>query len=209
MIKETYHSDRAFLDLLFNCLLGFVYLFVISFLMVEVEKKKANITTKAEYVITLTWDLNNIDDIDTWLRDPAGNLLFFRRKNVGLMHLDRDDRGNIRDSYTLPDGTTIYYPYNQEIVTIRGFIPGQWILNIHMYYKRDAKPANVEVKLEKLNPSVKTIFIKRYEIKNPGEQITVARFEMSSTGDITNIDEVPVRLIEQELTSDEMMRGHR
>jgi len=209
MLKETYHSDRAFLDLLFNCLLGFVYLFVISFLMVEVDKKKANITTKAEYVITLTWDLNNTDDIDTWLRDPAGNLLFFRRKNVGLMHLDRDDRGNVRDSYTLPDGTTIYYPYNQEIVTIRGFIPGQWILNIHMYYKRDVKPANVEVKLEKMNPSVKTIFIKHYEIKSHGEQITVARFEMNSTGDITSIDEIPVRLIEQELTSDEMMRGHR
>lgn len=199
MEKEIHHSDRAFLDLMFLSLLGFVFLFFVSFLMITIEKQKANITTKAEYIITLTWDVDNKDDVDIWLRDPVGNLIFFREKEKGLMHLDRDDLGTKKDKYTLPDGTSILYPYNQEIITIRGFIPGTWILNMHMYNKRERELTNVEVKMEKLNPSVKTIFIKRYSIKTGGREITVSRFEMSGAGTIISMDEVFIGLVSEEI----------
>jgi len=35
------------------------------------------------------------------LQDPAGNVLHFRQKDVGLAHLDRDDLGKINDIITL------------------------------------------------------------------------------------------------------------
>ena len=47
-------SSKSFLDVLFNCLLGFVFLFIVAFLMVDVDKRKADIKTKAEFVITGT-----------------------------------------------------------------------------------------------------------------------------------------------------------
>lgn len=199
-MEEIKFSLRSFLDLLFCCLLGFVFLFIVSFWMVQIDKKKANIMTKAEYVITVTWDLENPDDVDSWTRDPLGNLIWFRKKEEGFTHLDRDDLGQANDTYTLPNGTTLTYPYNQEITTIRGFIPGSWVFNIHMYNKRwNSGPAHVVVKMEKLNPSVKTVFIKTYTLIAKGDEYTVANFEMSASGEIISLDEAYVPLFQQKL----------
>ncbi len=168
--------------------------------MINIENKKANIKTKAEYVITVTWDLNNPDDVDTYLRDPAGQIAYFGRQTPGLMHLDRDDLGEATDTYILPDGTKIVYPYNQEITSIRGFVPGRWILNIHMYKKNQKAQTNITVKMEKLNPSIKTIFIKDYVMQHTGEEITVQRFDMDATGDIVHMDEIQEELVRHKLT---------
>lgn len=199
-MKGIKFSLRSFLDLLFNCLLAFVFLLIVTFWMIKIDKRKANITTHAEYVITVTWDLDNPDDVDSWTRDPLGNLVWFRKKENGLCHLDRDDLGRANDTFTLPDGTTIRYPYNQEITTIRGFIPGVWVFNVHLYNKnkRDG-PANVEVKMEKLNPNMKTIFIKRFTLIAKGDEYTVARFEMAVTGEVLWMDEAYVPLFQQKL----------
>lgn len=200
MMGEIKFSLRSFLDLLFNLVLAFVFLFIVSFWLVEVDKKKANITTKAEFVITVTWDLDNPDDVDSWMRDPMGNLIWFREKEHGLVHLDRDDLGAQNDTYTLPDGTTIRYPYNQEITTIRGFVPGNWVFNVHMYNKKQFEgPAHVEVKMEKINPKVKTVFIRHITLIAKGDEVTVARFEMASDGEIIYMDEAYVPLFEQKL----------
>ena len=187
--------NRAFLDLLFNCLLGFVFLFVVSFLMVEVDKKKGNIETKAEFVITLTWDLNNPDDIDAYLKDPQGNIAWFSQKEAGLIHLDRDDLGLRKDVYYLPDGTSVEYPYNQEIITIRGYLPGMWTLNIHMYNRKASVPTNVRVEVTKLNPVAKTFIAKDYIMFTPGEEITVGRFELDASGNVMRIDDIKTRIV--------------
>jgi hypothetical protein len=189
--------NRAFLDLLFNCLLGFVFLFIVSFALVEIDKKKANIETKAEFVIILTWDFGNTDDVDTYLKDPNDAIVWFSHKSDGLMHLDRDDLGISNDSYYLPDGTCITYPYNQEITTIRGIIPGIWALNIHMYNKREQEPTNVRVEVQKLNPVCKTFIVKDYVMKEKGEEITVARFEVGIDGDVLAVDEQRVEIVKE------------
>ena len=49
------------------------------------------------------------------------------------MHLDRDDLGDKNDKIYLPDGSMIKVPQNQELLTIRGIVPGEYVLNIHMY----------------------------------------------------------------------------
>ena len=194
--RNRYLSTTGFLDLLFNTLLGFVFLFIVAFLLIVPEKKDAVINTQAEYIITLTWDDKSPSDVDTWLEDPTGGVLSYRMKEVNLMHLDRDDLGSEKDVITLLDGTKVEYEHNQEITTIRGFIPGEWILNIHMYARRDWKPTKVEVKVDKLNPSVKTIIYKKYTLDIQWEEITVARFTMDGLGDILSIEhDLPKKLI--------------
>lgn len=200
-MRSKYGSSTALHDILFLTLLGFVFLFIMSFLMIEPEKKDANIKTKAEFVITLTWAHGSTDDVDIWVEDPVGNLLFFRQKDIGLMHLDRDDLGELNDKVKCPDGTTTINPINQEIVSIRGFIPGEWVVNVHMYSKRDrekpvVKPTTVEVEMKRLNPSVETVFYKKLIMAKHFEEITIARFEMSSDGRISNLNELPKKLIE-------------
>ena len=193
--RRIYYNNTSFLDLLFNTLVGFVFLFIIAFMLINPTIKKADIKTKAEYVITVTWDDNSKDDVDTWLQDPAGNVLHFRQKDVGLAHLDRDDLGKINDTIKLPDGREVVYPHNQELTTIRGFLTGEWVLNVHMYNKRDENPTLVEVRIDKLNPKVETVFYKEVVMKSRWEEITVARFVMTNQGDIISWDDLPKTLL--------------
>jgi len=193
--RRIYYNNTSFLDLLFNTLVGFVFLFIIAFLLINPNLKKADIKTKAEFVITVTWSDYSQDDVDTWLQDPAGNVLHFRQRDVGLAHLDRDDLGKLNDTITLDDGRRVEYPHNQELTTIRGFLTGEWVLNVHMYNKRDANPILVEVRIDKLNPKVETVFYKKIVMKSRWEEITVTRFVMTNQGDIINWDDLPKTLV--------------
>ena len=197
MRHRIYYNNTSFLDLLFNTLIGFVLLFIIAFLSINPKNKDADIKTKAEFVITVTWNVNSKDDVDTWLQDPAGNVLHFRQKDIGLAHLDRDDLGIINDSITLKDGRIIEYPHNQELTTIRGFVSGEWVLNVHMYNKRDPDPTLVEIRMDKLNPRVETVFYKKVTMGQTWEEVTVTRFVMSEQGDIISWDDLPKKLIKQ------------
>jgi len=190
------NDSTPFVDLLFNLLLGFAFLFIISFLMIQPILKKAEVHTQAEYIITVTWPLNNKDDVDTWLEDPLGNVVYFKNKEAGLSHLDRDDLGDMNDVIVLADGTTVKYPYNQEILTIRGFVGGEWTLNLHMYSKREKTPTTARVTVDKLNPTLKTIIAKDIILGERGEEVTVARFEMGSSGDILSVNDMPKGLIQ-------------
>lgn len=199
-MKRSYGSITSFLDLLFNLLLGFIFLFIMAFLLMAPVKKKADITTKAEYIITLTWDANSKDDIDLWIQDPLGEIIFFREKEKGFTHLDRDDLGAYNDTLIMPNGTKVILKLNQELGTIRGFIPGEWVINIHMYKKRDDIPTEVEVVIQKINPIVTRIVYKKYTMETHWEEITVARLTMAANGEIIGMeDELPKSLVAEKL----------
>ena len=133
-MQRKYHTNLPFLDLLFNILIGFVFLFIVSFLLINPIAKRADIEVKAEFLITVFWPDNLEDDVDIYVEDPIGNLVWFKSREPGLMHLDRDDLGKKNDEIVTAAGT-ILFPENREIVTLRGVIPGEYIINIHMYFK--------------------------------------------------------------------------
>ncbi|MDO8360864.1 MAG: hypothetical protein Q7T08_12625 [Devosia sp.] len=45
------------------------------------------------------------------------------------MTLDRDDRGNFLDTVEV-NGTKVQIALNQETVSVRGIVPGEYIVNI-------------------------------------------------------------------------------
>jgi hypothetical protein len=145
----------------------------------------------------MTWEKYNPDDVDLWLKDPTGSIMFFRRKEINVMHLDRDDVGHVNDNIYV-NGILIEYPYNQEIGTIRGAVPGEWILNIHMYAKRRADPANVTIRIDKINPKVNTIFLESFKL-DEFEEKTVYRFTMDKDGTIFLTSTDPYNMVEEEL----------
>ena len=182
---KSYHSNTSFLDILFNTLVGFVLLFIIAFLLISPVKKKKEIEQKAEYVISVTWPGDLSDDVDSWLQDPTGKIMFFRRRETGLMHLDRDDLGTINDIQFVPGIGAVNYPYNREITTIRGIMPGEYVFNVHLYRKRSGgDPIPVTVILEKLNPHVKLLYAKTVELTNFWEEKTIIRFVLDVDGEV-------------------------
>lgn len=195
-MSRSYNDTTTFVDLLFNCVVGFVFLFMLAFIQIDPEEKsKADIKTKAEYIITMTWPLEDHSDVDIWIEDPAGHLIGFKQKEGGLTHLDRDDLGSLNDKFVMPDGRIVEYEYNQEIVTIRGFIPGDWTINVHLYTKRQTAPTKVHVRIDKLNPKVTTVFNKVITLDRHWQEKTVIRFTMTETGEMIGVHDRFVSLI--------------
>ncbi len=204
MLRNERRRDtaEAFTDLLFNALLGFVFMFAVAVIFMNPIAKTGVIETKAEYLITVTWPDGNPSDIDTWTQDPAGNLTWYAAKEAGLMHLDRDDTGITRDVMTV-NGKTIENPLNQEIVSIRGIVPGEWTVNVQMYAYDPGEleqpgvrnpPIPVTIKVEKVNPTVRVVFYGTVELRAQGDEVTAVRFTIKPNGDVTDINQLPKRL---------------
>lgn len=185
------HADTTgFLDLFLNIVVTFVFLFFISWMLIAINEKKADVKKpKAEFLLTITWPDGCNDDVDIYVRDPIGNIIWFRNRDVGLVSLDRDDKGSLGDRYIIAGNRVIESERNQEIISIRGFIEGDWKINVHMYAKRDVEPTSVRLSLDKLNPSVYNIFTKDIVLENYWQEETVMNFIMSNDGSISSEDD--------------------
>ncbi|NBT29014.1 MAG: hypothetical protein EBT18_05930 [Gammaproteobacteria bacterium] len=187
-----YRTD-PFVDLLFNALLGFTLLFFVTLVYFNPEARKGKVNLKAEYIISVTWPENRTDDIDLWVRDPLGKVVSYIEKDAGWLHLDRDDQGSINDTVVI-EGKEVIFPINQELVTLRGLIDGEYTVNLYYYEKRDLDPVEILVKIERINPSVETVFVKKVTMSRVDEEITVVRFTPTRDGRIINVNNRPLRL---------------
>ncbi len=191
---KRHNKSDPFTDLLFNALLGFTFLFLVAIMFMNPIAKKGIIDPKAEYIITVTWPDDNPDDIDTWVEDPNGNLIWFRRKEAGLIHLDRDDRGTLNDTIDI-NGELIQNPLNQEIVTIRGVVPGEYVVNLHYYASETGQPVKVSVKVAKVNPALEILYYDHITMEKQGAEHTAVRFVIEPEGKMTNINRLFKRLV--------------
>jgi hypothetical protein len=188
--RKQYQSSMAFLDLLFNMLLAFVAFFFLTLILVNPKvKNEKNVEAKAEVIITVTWDKNCPDDVDTYVEDPTGRIVYFQRKEDGLMHLDRDDLGWANDKIVTPSGT-FEYNENREIVTLRGLIPGEYCVNVHMYSKREIGDTKVRIIAEKINPSLRLYAAEEVTLFENGDERTAFRFTVTAKGDIINVNKL-------------------
>lgn len=193
MFEEEPEPDfEIFSALLFNSLKAITFLFFISFAMINVEAQTGKVDPKAEMMITVTWPDGSTDDVDTYVADPAGNVVWYNRREAGLMHLDRDDRGMFRDVLEL-NGETIENPLNQEIVSFRGLSDGEYTVNI-VHYIANTSNLPVQVKVEKLNPSVTLVFYDTINLSGTGDEQTAVRFTLDGAG-VTDVNNIPRDLV--------------
>ena len=66
-MNEEYKSTIGFIDLLFNILVGFAFLFIVAFILIKPEAKKKDFERRAEFIIVLEWDAKAKDDIDLYV----------------------------------------------------------------------------------------------------------------------------------------------
>jgi len=185
----------GFTDLLFNALLGFVVMFVLAYLMINPIAKTGAVDAKAEFLITLSWPDGRTEDVDLYVEDPAGNLVWFRAREAGLMHLDRDDLGRSNDVIRVA-GRDIVNPLNQEIVAIRGIQPGEYVVNLHLYRAGpEGRAVPTTVKVEKLNPRVEVVFYGEVELVRPREERTAVRFSEASDGEVGGVNQLAKELV--------------
>ncbi len=183
-----------FTDLLFNTLIGFVLMFFIAILFLNPDEQKAKVDLDAQYVITVTWPDNVPDDIDTWIEDPKGQVAWYRNRNAGLVHLDRDDRGMLNDKITI-NGEEVANPLNQEVVAIRGVVPGEYTVNLHYYETETQKPVDVLVRMARINPVYEIVFYDKVSMPHKGAEKTAFRFSLTPGGEVININQLAKKLV--------------
>ena len=193
-MRRSDHVGVGFTDLLFNALLGFVVMFVLAFLLINPIAKSGAIDPKAEFLITLTWPDGRREDVDLYVEDPAGRLVWFRSREAGLMHLDRDDLGERNDVIEVA-GRRVLNPLNQEIVSIRGILPGEYVVNLHLYRGDGDQPVPATVKIEKLNPKVELVFFGPLTLTEQGDEQTAARFSLGADGRVRDLNRLPKQLV--------------
>ena len=173
MNNEKYKSTIGFTDLLFNILVGFAFLFIIAFLLIKPEAKKHDFERRAEFVVVMEWDDDQPDDIDLYVQDPTGNKVSFRTPIMNFMYLDKDDLGYANDVVYNANGTVTKVNINREVVTIRGIIPGEYIINVHHYSTRQAEAALSTLSGERRGDSEIISVARHGEGKPIGKKLTV------------------------------------
>ena len=191
-------EQDVFTDLLFNALLGFAFMFAIAFMLINSSEETGNIRSNAEILISVQWPDDHPDDVDAIVEDPQGSLVWYHNRDSGLMHLDRDDRGNLADNLNI-NGEVVSNPINQETITVRGLQSGEYIINLLHYKSNFKEPLPVTVKVEKLNPSVELVYYGEHFLNGVGDEMTALRFYVDSQKNISNLNQIPKRLITKAL----------
>ncbi len=173
--------------MLFKGLQVVAFLFFIALLVMNPEAKTGKIDTKAEFIIAITWPDNHPDDIDLYVEDPLGNIVWYHEREAGFMVLERDNRGGANNFITV-NGKKIQNPLREETVSIRGFVPGEYTVNVNHYLASGADMVPVSVKVEKINPQLDIIHYGTVELRGAGQEKTAVRFKISDDGKVLDVN---------------------
>ena len=188
---DKYKSTIGFIDILFNILVGFAFLFIVAFLLIKPEAKREDFDRKAEFIVVMEWDYERQDDIDLYVQDPSKTIVHFRNARANFMHLDKDDLGKRNDTIMV-NGVEKIVKINREVVTIRGIVPGEYIVNVHYYsdYSEHANvtrgpmsPLEVKVTVYKVNP-YSEVWQGTKTFTRKGQEETFVRFTMDKNGGV-------------------------
>jgi hypothetical protein len=188
------HFD-PFTVVLFKALQVLAFLFFIALVVMKPAADSGKVVRRAEFIITMTWPDRHPDDVDLYVQDPAGNLVWYNQKDVGLMVLERDDRGDVND-FTMVASNKTPLPVREEMVSIRGLMAGEYTVNIHLYQHLAPAPVPVSVKVEKLNPVVEIVDYRTLSLDHTDEEKTVVRFTLAENGQVVRTSEAEKSLID-------------
>ncbi len=141
---RKYSSNLAFIDLLFNLLVGFTSLFVIAFLLINPIAKKGVVDPPILMMVEIEWDDYSYEDIDLYVKGPDGKTVFYSNKNNGYIVLKRDDLGMRNDSFYV-NGVLTEVRRNYEVTTMTVLPDGDYVVNIHYFSGGDRTDVRVRV----------------------------------------------------------------
>jgi hypothetical protein len=174
---------------LFKALQILAFLFFIALLIVAPEADEGKVDSKAEFIITIDWPDNHPDDVDTFVQDPVGNIVWFRRREADFMLLDRDNRGGL-NAFVMVNGEKMLTETRQELVSIRGIIPGEYTVNVYHFAALTGQAVPVTVLVQKLNPKVTIVAKETIDLRGGGEERTAVRFTLDAKGEVTETNRI-------------------
>ena len=177
MFKKS--TQTVFTDLLFNLLLSFVVLFFLAFLMVaeDSKKKQENANNGNNILISLKWEKDN--DIDVWLQLPDGRRVGYNQRDMPPAHLDVDVVHWRR--YEDSTGEKTIIKDNEEVITIRDKMLGEYVVNVHYYgvqqLKENERHTEIEIMIQDV-AHAKVVYYTKKVLQTPGIETHIVRFTL-------------------------------
>lgn len=208
MRHKKYDFRTAFIDLLINVLTGMVFLFMITTLMIQakVKPQEEGVKKDAQYIIQISWPNNINCDVDIWVRDPENRVVSYQAKDVGVMHLERDDLGWVNDLMSYLKLQPSQQLNNSETWVLRGKMSGKFTVNLHLYSCAvDDKPVPlgqpfevpVYMELTQLNPNIQKVVTRTVTLKKIWEEVTAFNFVLDGRNQLVNVTEEQVDLVKE------------
>lgn len=165
---------------------------VIMFVVVSAQKQsEEGIRPNMDFMIRLTWALSLESDVDIWIRTPDGKILYFGNQEAAPLSLERDDLGYFVPSESDSENVTITEA--EEVVAIRGIVPGEYVINAHLYRyrlgERLTSPLPVTLQIDRINPFYQTIFRATKTFRSEREEIHIVRFRINADGTVSDVRE--------------------
>jgi hypothetical protein len=180
----SHDAETALANFALTFAKALLVVFVVLMALISPNRRSTDgIRPNAEFVIMASWPGDRNIDVDLWVRDPRGNIVYYANREAGFLALDRDDIGFLSDTV----GNQIVR-VNEEIVTIRGILPGEYVINVHLYSLHDDNPpVTVDVRVERLNPVVTRVWRGSATLTSRGHEIHVVRFNMNADGSVDQV----------------------
>jgi hypothetical protein len=180
---------------LFKALQVVAFLFFMAFLIMAQREEDGKVDNKAEFFISMTWPDNHPDDFDLFVQDPVGNVVWYRRRDIGFMSLERDNRGGAND-FMLVGGEKVHSAARQELVSIRGIVAGEYTVNVYHFTAQTNAAVPVTVTIEKLNPRVSVVAKRTLDLVGARVERTVARFTLDAKGEVVSTSNIERSILE-------------
>ena len=180
--------------MLFKALQVVTFLFILAALAMTPKSSQGKVDSKAEFIVTMDWPDNSPDDLDLMVQDPAENIAWYRHKEAGFLTLDRDDRGGAHDTIMI-NGRRVSTPIREEVVTVRGIVAGEYVVNVSHYVSVAHKPVPANVRVQKLNPVARVVWEGQVTVDHRGDEKTAVRFRLDAKGEVVDVNTRPKSLI--------------
>lgn len=184
MRRHNHNPFAVMSDILALVVMSSLMMVAMLILVAHTESvKHEGIKPDAQYLVTLTWDDKRDVDLDLWMKDPAGNIIYYGNRDDVNVSLDRDSRGFLTNRSIDKDGHEVISP-NEEVISIRAKMLGEFLAAVG-YYSGDGKPITFKVQIMKVNPNYTVVFNKEFTLNNPRAAINVVDFTINQDGSVS------------------------
>ena len=147
--------------------------------------QKPSVTTFGQYAVTMT--AHTTDDVDLYVRDPTGDIVWYGALQSGAMSLEHDQIPGVTDPRK--DGV-------HELTVIRESAAGEYVANAELY--GGSRPASVTIQLWDLRGLRKRMLKSAtFTLDFPGQQHTAFRWRLNAQGEVSGFSDLQANLLRQ------------
>lgn len=194
-MKNNNHLTTAFNDIVMNLAMILTVLFVIAMMLITIQKNAKNeIESKDNFLITMDWNNDSSYDVDLYIRNPEGEIIYFHKKDSSWATLERDDLGFKNDTMIV-NGEPIIFRINREVLHLRNLVEGEYTVNVHVFSGEvsgnNAIPENISIEFVQVQPSYSILYKHSLNIQLPVKgEITAFSFTYNGSDKLILIDDI-------------------